>query len=65
MSVKPENYLAAAEMSEEQNYNQIDGILNNLPPKPSILDGLRQCQEDAEKSQKGAASPKSNRGPER
>lgn len=63
MKDKPENYLAAAEMSEEQNYNQIDGIPNNTPPKPSVLDNLRQCQEDAEKAQ--AAPPRPNLGPER
>ena len=33
----PENYLKNAEMSTEQNYNMIDGLLNNapaLPPQP-------------------------------
>jgi hypothetical protein len=34
------NYLAAAEMGEEENYNQIDGIINNTK-KPSILEHLR------------------------
>ena len=34
------NHLAAAEISEEENYNQIDGIINNTK-KPSILDHLR------------------------
>ncbi|MCB7042305.1 DUF4316 domain-containing protein [Flavonifractor plautii] len=43
----PENYLATAEMDAEQNYNQIDGIINNEPPKPSLLDQLKQCQEAA------------------
>ena len=43
----PENYLATAEMGAEQNYNQIDGIINNEPPKPSLLDQLKQCQEAA------------------
>ena len=48
--VRPENYLAAAEMSAEGNYNQIDGIINNEPPpKPSVLDALSQCREDAAK----------------
>lgn len=46
--VRPENYLAAAEMSAEGNYNQIDGIINNEPPpQPSLLDTLNQCREDA------------------
>lgn len=40
-----ENYLAAAEMGTEQNYNQIDGIINNEPVKPSLLDELNQCRE--------------------
>jgi len=35
------NHLAAAEMSEEGNYNMIDGVINNTP-KPSILEHLRQ-----------------------
>lgn len=48
MNGKPENYLAAAEMSEEQNYNQIDGIPNNTPPKPSVLDTLRECRKESE-----------------
>ena len=56
MKDKPENYLAAAEMSEEQNYNQIDGIPNNIPPKPSVLDTLRQCREESEKFS-GADTP--------
>ena len=61
--VKP-NHLAAAEMSVEGNYNQIDGIINNEAPKPpSVLDNLRQCQEEAGKSQGGAAPP--SRDPER
>lgn len=34
------NPLATAEMSSEQNYNQIDGIINNLPaPKADLTDG--------------------------
>lgn len=30
---KAENYLRATEISTEQNYNQIDGIVNNEPPR--------------------------------
>ena len=60
------NYLAAVEMSVEGNYNQIDGIINNEAPKPpSVLDTLRQCQEDAGKSQGGTAPPSPSRDPER
>ena len=29
-----DNYLHTAELSEEQNGNMLDGILNNLPPSP-------------------------------
>lgn len=43
--VAPENYLAAAEMSTESIYNQIDGIINNEPPKTSVRDALKQCQQ--------------------
>ncbi len=62
-AVQPGDHLAAAEMSVEGNYNQIDGIINNEAPKPSLLDALRQCQEDAGKSQGGIAPP--SRDPER
>ena len=44
-----EHYLTAAEMGTEQNYNQIDGIINNEAPKPSLRDTLRQYQEKAGK----------------
>lgn len=30
---RQENYLKAAEMGMEQNYNQLDGIINNEPPR--------------------------------
>lgn len=29
-----DNYLHITELSEEQNDNMLDGILNNLPPSP-------------------------------
>ena len=64
-AVQPGDHLAAAEMSVEGNYNQIDGIINNEAPKPSLLDALRQCQEDAGKSQGGTAPPSPSRDPER
>ena len=63
--VKPENYLAAAEMSAEVNYNQIGGLINNEAPQPSVLDSLRQCQEDAGKFQGGTAPSSPSREPER
>lgn len=40
------NHLAAAEMSDEDNYNQIDGVPNNTT-KPSILEQLRELQHKA------------------
>ena len=43
------NYLAAAEMSEEGNYNMIDGIINNVE-KPSILEHLRQYKQQPPES---------------
>ena len=62
---KLENYLVTAEAGVEQNANHIDGIINNEAPKPSLLDALRQCQEDAGKSQGGTAPPSPSRDPER
>lgn len=60
-----EHYLTAAEMGTEQNYNQIDGIINNEAPKPSLRETLRQYQEEAGKSQGGNVPPSPNRDPER
>lgn len=45
-----ENHLKAAEMGAEQNYNQIDGIINNERPRPSLLENLKQCKEQAGKA---------------
>ena len=56
----PENYLATAEMGAEQNYNQIDGIINNEPPKPSLLDQLKQCQEAAGQQPAGPSRERSH-----
>lgn len=46
-------YLRSAEITEEQNYNMIDGRMNNLPPKPrkigkriSVLDRLHLKQAE-------------------
>ncbi|WP_254331548.1 DUF4316 domain-containing protein [Enterococcus faecalis] len=44
-------------MSVEGNYNQIDGIINNEPPKPSVLDALNQCREDAAKGRDAPENP--------
>lgn len=49
-------YLRSAEMTEEQNYNMIDGRMNNLPSKPrkigkriSVLDRLHLKQAEIER----------------
>ena len=47
----------------EQNGNQIDCVINNEVPKPSLLDNLRQCQEETEKGR--TAPPAPRRDPER
>lgn len=38
-------YLRAAEITEEQNYNMIDGTMNNRAPKRSVLERLQEKQE--------------------
>lgn len=48
-------------MSVEGNYNQIDGIINNEPPKPSVLDALNQCREDAAKGRDAPENPRADR----
>lgn len=52
------NYLAAAELGGEQNYNQIDGIINN-EPKPSIADQLREFQQKSAETAVGDKPKKS------
>ena len=59
------NCLKAVEMSVEQNYNQIDGIINNEAPKPSLRDSLKQCQREVAESQPGDAPCKPYQGQER
>jgi len=50
------NYLANAEMSVEGNYNNIDGIIGNAPPKDdseikkSLLEQLEQHKTEAERN---------------
>ena len=39
-------YLRAAEISEEQNYNMIDGTANNRAPKRSVLERLQEKQSE-------------------
>lgn len=60
-----ENHLAGAEMSSEQNYNMIDGIPNNEPPrkttepeqKPSILESLRKFQKENGRGKRPEVEP--------
>ena len=42
--IKPENYLKAAEMSMEDDYGMLDGIINNGPreEKRSVLEQLKE-----------------------
>ena len=60
-----ENSLNAAEIGAEQNYNQIDGIINNEAPKPSVRDSLKQFQQEADHPHGGDSHGKSHRDPER
>lgn len=59
-----ENCLKTAELGVEQNYNQIDGIINNTAPKPSLRDDLKQYQREAADRSQGGGSP-GRRGPEK
>ena len=45
--IKPENYLKAAEMSMEDDYGMIDGIINNGPKEPTVA----QLEEQARSGQ--------------
>ena len=55
MNDKKQNYLASVEMSDEGNYNMIDGIINNIP-KPSLLEQIKEYErriaENAKKDTK-------------
>ncbi len=49
--MRPENYLKAAEMSMEDDYGMIDGVINNGKKdepleKPSVLEQLKEKQEE-------------------
>ena len=60
-----ENSLNAAEIGEEQNYNQIDGIINNEAPKPSVRDSLKQFQQEADRPHSKDSPERPRRDPER
>ena len=49
----------------EQNYNQIDGIINNEAPKPSLRGSLKQRQREVAASQPVDAPGKPHQGQER
>ena len=57
---EPFNYLANAEKHTEQNFNQIDGLINNEPPKPSIREQIKNsAKEHGEKKEPTKAPRKS------
>ena len=45
------NHLENAEKSEEQNYDRIDGIINNTDKKPSIKEQLKTISDERPKSE--------------
>ena len=55
----PENPLAAAEMGSEQNYNMIDGQVNNLPPEldPAIQPVVTILWSESDKLRDGQQMP--------
>ena len=53
-----DNYLKNAELSTEQNYNMIDGILNNAPPVP-------QAQPEEKPNDRVIEPPRKKRSRER
>ena len=53
-----DNYLKNAELSTEQNYNMIDGILNNAPPVP-------QAQPEEKPKDRVIEPPRKKRSRER
>ena len=42
--IKPENYLKSAEMSMEDDYGMIDGIINNGPKEPTVAQLEQQAR---------------------
>lgn len=60
----PENHLRTAEMSMEDDYDMIDGVINNgsRQEKPSVLETLKECRTEMEPREK---LPKEHREPER
>lgn len=61
-----ENHLKTVELDMEQNCNQIDGIINNEAPKPSLRGDLKRCQQKAaDRAQGGAVPGRPRHGQER
>lgn len=58
-AAEKENPLAAAEMSGEQNYNMIDGQVNNLPPEldPAIQPVVTILWSESDKLREGEQMP--------
>jgi hypothetical protein len=59
------NHLAAAEMMKEDNYNQIDGVINNIS-KPTFEERLKDAKNKAKahknrKSERHRDSKRSHR----
>lgn len=50
-------YLRAAEITEEQNYNMIDGTMNNRAPKRSIIERLQEKQTEVKHTALPAQTP--------
>ena len=57
-----DNHLHTAELSEEQNDNMLDGILNNLPPSP-LPKGPEKKELDSRPPTSGAGSGRNADGP--
>ena len=57
-----DNYLKAAELSTEQNYNMIDGIPNNTPP---VLPPPEQVRPTLDKVKEPPAARRSREREER
>lgn len=50
-------YLRAAEITEEQNYNMIDGTMNNRAPKRSVIERLQEKQTEVKQGALPILSP--------
>lgn len=57
-------YLRAAEISEEQNYNMIDGTMNNRAPKRSVIERLQEKQTEVKQGPLPILSPERVQGSE-